>query len=128
MGRALLISKLVDELLQRSYSVLGGGQAGDFSGKSLGVAVGRGIGTNQRNTGAGGFAGMGVAELVGALGQAELRDTVGQRTEQRARTSCSLPSAATAAVKVLLRRCRTGGRWPANRCPAPQPDAVGAHR
>jgi hypothetical protein len=45
---ALLISKLVDEQLQRSYSVLGGGQAGNFSVKSLGVAVGRGIGTNQR--------------------------------------------------------------------------------
>ena len=99
----MLISKLVDELLQRSYSVLDGGQAGDFSGKSLGVAVGRGIGTNQRNTGTGGFEGMGVAELVGALGQAELRDTVGQRTEQRAEPSCSLPSAATAAVKVLFR-------------------------
>lgn len=108
MERALLISKLVDEQLQRSYSVLGGGQAGNFSVKSLGVAVGRGIGTNQRNTGAGGFAGMGVAELVGALGQAELRDTVGQRTEQRARTSCSLPSAATAAVKVLFKTVPNG--------------------
>jgi hypothetical protein len=98
------VTTLIGELLQGGHTVLGGGHVGDLSGNSLGVApqvwgieqtpqcgfdaVGGGTRTHQGNAGTGGRAGLGVAELVGALGQAELRDTVGQRTEQRARAPC----------------------------------------